>query len=460
MATALAQSTNLVSLAPTLISSQSKRTNGSSRNRSSTTICVSQQADTPPRFNLNFSSRQRSGKALVSDIKLHFQQVQHEEQQHCDSVVEDEDVDDLIMTQILGFIDGRCPEPAPNSLLHFRWKQVDSTVKSWILAAMSSDLVAGYMYNLSSKQLWDDLAEKYGGMSTTYSSSSKTIGGDTSGNNTALAVKPLSKPGGTFHNGQVNKLIGNNNWKRRSDGVIDTRWCTFCQRPGHEKENCFKITGYPEWFKPKTGQGFGNNGAFNNSSGGNANTRAFANAAEVESPLDAGRNTVGDVQLMAKQISNLQQEFNRLLKGKDPLGDQTQHFANFAYMQDFADIKLHFQQVQHEEQQHCDSVVEDEDVDDLIMTRILENELIREGECVGALVAKILREILKGDDLGEIQTWMKEMVFSAVELGLSTYAEMDDGGNIFEKYCTNMTQLAKQGRLDPVIGRQEQIEGA
>ena len=45
------------------------------------------------------------------------------------------------------------------------------------------------------------------------------------------------------------KFQGKGNGFPRKKKPNEERWCTHCQKPGHELETCFAIHGYPDWFK-------------------------------------------------------------------------------------------------------------------------------------------------------------------------------------------------------------------
>ncbi|CAM6051898.1 unnamed protein product [Sphagnum compactum] len=81
--------------------------------------------------------------------------------------------------------------------------------------------------------------------------------------------------------------------------------------------------------------------------------------------------------------------------------------------------------------------------------------LLREGEGVAARVLENL-----GADPSNIRTQVIRMVGESTE---SVGAGVGGGSNsnkmpTLEEYGTNLTKLAEEGKLDPVIGRQAQIE--
>ncbi|CAA0841724.1 Unknown protein, partial [Striga hermonthica] len=62
----------------------------------------------------------------------------------------------------LGFIYGTIEEPEPNTEEYELFQKVESMVISWLLNSISRDIVEAFIYVKSSKELWDELAERYG----------------------------------------------------------------------------------------------------------------------------------------------------------------------------------------------------------------------------------------------------------------------------------------------------------
>lgn len=62
----------------------------------------------------------------------------------------------------LGFIKGTCIRPERGSLEHGKWERADYMMRCWLLNSMSKDVARGFIYVDSSKQLWDELSERYG----------------------------------------------------------------------------------------------------------------------------------------------------------------------------------------------------------------------------------------------------------------------------------------------------------
>ncbi|KAL0299894.1 UNVERIFIED_CONTAM: hypothetical protein Sangu_3150000 [Sesamum angustifolium] len=63
----------------------------------------------------------------------------------------------------LGFIDGNCIKPSITDDKYEQWMKVDSMVTTWILNSISKDIVQAYTYAKTSRNLWLDLEQRYGG---------------------------------------------------------------------------------------------------------------------------------------------------------------------------------------------------------------------------------------------------------------------------------------------------------
>ncbi|XP_031124827.1 ATP-dependent Clp protease ATP-binding subunit ClpA homolog CD4B, chloroplastic-like [Ipomoea triloba] len=81
--------------------------------------------------------------------------------------------------------------------------------------------------------------------------------------------------------------------------------------------------------------------------------------------------------------------------------------------------------------------------------------LLREGEGVAARVLENL-----GADPGNIHTQVIRMVGESAEVVGASVGGGSSGQKMptLEEYGTNLTKLAEEGKLDPVVGRQEQVE--
>ncbi|KAL2232808.1 UNVERIFIED_CONTAM: Retrovirus-related Pol polyprotein from transposon RE1 [Sesamum indicum] len=61
-----------------------------------------------------------------------------------------------------GFIDGSFPRPMISTTNFEQWRRVDLMVTSWIWNSISRDIVEGFMYVSSSRELWLEIQARYG----------------------------------------------------------------------------------------------------------------------------------------------------------------------------------------------------------------------------------------------------------------------------------------------------------
>ncbi|KAL2235750.1 uncharacterized protein LOC110011319 [Sesamum indicum] len=62
----------------------------------------------------------------------------------------------------LAFIDGTFPQPPPGSALFEQWRRADLMVTSWLWNSIAKDIVEGFMYVSSSRELWLEIQARYG----------------------------------------------------------------------------------------------------------------------------------------------------------------------------------------------------------------------------------------------------------------------------------------------------------
>lgn len=61
----------------------------------------------------------------------------------------------------LEFIDGSVVEPTEGNDGFEQWQKFDYMVTSWILHAITKDLVDTSIYTICAKELWDEISKKY-----------------------------------------------------------------------------------------------------------------------------------------------------------------------------------------------------------------------------------------------------------------------------------------------------------
>ncbi|XP_021651859.2 retrovirus-related Pol polyprotein from transposon RE1 isoform X1 [Hevea brasiliensis] len=62
----------------------------------------------------------------------------------------------------LGFINGSTEKPEEDSPTFDKWQRADSMVFSWILNAISKDVVEAFLYVTTAKELWEELKQRFG----------------------------------------------------------------------------------------------------------------------------------------------------------------------------------------------------------------------------------------------------------------------------------------------------------
>ncbi|KAF7820419.1 uncharacterized protein G2W53_025874 [Senna tora] len=102
--------------------------------------------------------------------------------------------------------------------------------------------------------------------------------------------------------------------EKRNDKM--TKFCDHCQQNGHTRDACFKIIGYPEWFKELKEQ--------RNKNGRKGNTANMV----IETPIDMTKDK--DTYDYAS-VMNALQELTKIVKGK-----ADEHHVNFSNLGEFA----------------------------------------------------------------------------------------------------------------------------
>lgn len=62
----------------------------------------------------------------------------------------------------LGFIDGSCTRPDPDSPNLLQWIRCDNLVVSWLLNSIVPELSDAFLYANSAKDLWQELSDRFG----------------------------------------------------------------------------------------------------------------------------------------------------------------------------------------------------------------------------------------------------------------------------------------------------------
>ncbi|KAG8655435.1 hypothetical protein MANES_04G047309v8 [Manihot esculenta] len=307
--------------------------------------------------------------------------------------------------QKLEFIEGTVTIPDKGSDFYEQWKRCDFMVTSWILNSISRELVDGFIYTASARDLWLEITERFGECNGTMiyelrrkislisqdnasasvyftklkgfwdelgsmetlppctCGASKAIDEINNRNRLMQFLMGLSDAYGTVRDQilgmdplpSVNKaysmvlkfesqkdILGNINGNTEPLALMNRTYkqyqgkqrgpgqkrghCSYCDMDGHVREGCFKLIGYPEWFKTK----IKNNGQPSKANRTIGHERKVVAAVEGtphkrDTPLDMPNTStqINDLNIM---MNSLQQEVSKLMKEKDVLTVNTHQF--------------------------------------------------------------------------------------------------------------------------------------
>ncbi|KAJ9162858.1 hypothetical protein P3X46_022600 [Hevea brasiliensis] len=185
----------------------------------------------------------------------------------------------------LAFVDEKVEAPEEGSKDFEKWKRCDYMVTSWLLNSISKDLVKGFIYTISALALWEELAESYYtklkqfwdelanievipsctcgsmktaidiydkdklmqflmGLSDVYDQVWRQI----------LLTDPLPSVNKAYSMvlGVETQREVQLNITEHIDAVkydLKKGHCDYCNMDGHTVAGCFKLTGFPDWFK-------------------------------------------------------------------------------------------------------------------------------------------------------------------------------------------------------------------
>ncbi|XP_075106863.1 uncharacterized protein LOC107828156 [Nicotiana tabacum] len=178
------------------------------------------------------------------------------------------------------FINGKCRKPDSKDPSYDQWEQCDNMVTSWILNSISKDLTDNLQYVNDAQKLWQELEDRYdqtngaklyqlqkeindlsqGTLDITGCKCNCTCGAKANMQkveqdrrliqflmelNEVYTVVRGNNAGYTNYNQQGNRT-GNNNYRGGYFGSRPRFFCDYCKKPGHTKERCYKLHGYPQ----------------------------------------------------------------------------------------------------------------------------------------------------------------------------------------------------------------------
>lgn len=130
----------------------------------------------------------------------------------------------------------------------------------------------------------------------------------------------------------------NNNGKRQFSSKPKTdfknkgnndRYCNHCKANGHTREACFKLNGYPNWYKE-----------LKDKKKNNYNSAHMANTgAQEHNPLFDNNETNSSNQDNSESMNNLFQQFSQFMKAAQNQKVDS-HFANFSHFGDFEGMDI------------------------------------------------------------------------------------------------------------------------
>ncbi|CAI9117952.1 OLC1v1019444C1 [Oldenlandia corymbosa var. corymbosa] len=261
-----------------------------------------------------------------------------------------------------GFVTGTLPKPPVNSPRFARWKQANTLVCSWIKSSMSPDIANTFAFIYDARTLWNDIAEQYGttnlpqlfeikreialvrqrdsSVAAYYGRLKQLWDQQVSTSmalpieNSALVAKTIDwkKPGMSITGYRGNVTTGG--YQKRDKSKL---FCTHCNRPGHIKEECFKLTGIPEWYHE-----YKNKLQQQQPTGMNNMTTGMNNVSNMvivgETPLDTTSDNNGDLHMVISGA--VQKELEKILNGKGIAGNAGLASMNYAHFDSFADLAL------------------------------------------------------------------------------------------------------------------------
>ncbi|KAL2243082.1 UNVERIFIED_CONTAM: Retrovirus-related Pol polyprotein from transposon RE1 [Sesamum indicum] len=246
----------------------------------------------------------------------------------------------------LSFIDGSGIRPAIGTPQYKQWRITDCMVRTWILNTISKDLVNAYLYANSSRDLWMELEARYGECDGTLlyklqREISSISQGNMSVTGQILVLEPLPLVNKAYSmvlrverqrmvNSEYSDVGDASAMKAyeykhniapknitRGKGPMDKRhlFCEHCNRSRHNKESCFKLHGFPDWYKELRDQRKKQNN----------NGRAYAAADAAQSSIEPSNSN--GVQLMFELLDAL-----RMVQRNIPQDPVNVHFAQVEEM--------------------------------------------------------------------------------------------------------------------------------
>ncbi|XP_076886570.1 uncharacterized protein LOC143536472 [Bidens hawaiensis] len=140
----------------------------------------------------------------------------------------------------IGFVNGSIKKPNEDTSDYMAWMRCNAMIKGWLNAAMEKEIrtsvrVGKKLVDIKDKESLYDFLLGFDPMFGTIRTQ-------------ILAMQPIPSLIGAYH------FVLDDEQKRKEGkykcGESIER-CTFCGKDGHNKEGCFKLIGYPDWWARK-----------------------------------------------------------------------------------------------------------------------------------------------------------------------------------------------------------------
>ncbi|KAL0448192.1 UNVERIFIED_CONTAM: Retrovirus-related Pol polyprotein from transposon RE2 [Sesamum latifolium] len=265
----------------------------------------------------------------------------------------------------LSFIYGTYPKPTENSDECKQWIRTDSMVMSWIQNSISKDIAKAFSYAKSARSLWLQLESRFGQANRPMIYNlQREITSISQGNmdvvsyftkitmlwdelecvdptpdysvdkaySLVLRIESQRQGSATLEEANHNVAMmvkgtdfkretGNRTFQQRKQyGEKRSLYCIHCAKSGHSKETCFKLHGYPDWFKEMTEK-----------------RKKSRTDARAMSAISGGPSVPHQEVTSNQPLSVMMNEILQLMKGKTQ-AEQAQ--AHFAKMGEFASTDL------------------------------------------------------------------------------------------------------------------------
>lgn len=132
---------------------------------------------------------------------------------------------------------------------------------------------------------------------------------------------------------QKPSFSGSSSLKKDNKKIKQQQFYDHCRMKGHLKENCFKIVGYPDWYKDKQGQSSSNTGRFAaNVQEAYSGILGSSPVSAMDSSLDlgSGETCTQSSQMDPNYMSAIYKEFVKMIQNQPSTSGFSNPTINFA----------------------------------------------------------------------------------------------------------------------------------